>query len=241
MEQPSRTLPRYIRIADALQDQIDNEHFAPGAQLPSERALSETFGVTRMTLRQALDHLAGRGLIVRRPGAGTFVAPPKIVLHAHTHTPPAGGLVTTMTVVVHEVRQATRTVAAQLAVPSGVEIDYTAWRHTHRSQPVFLEQVSMAATQFSRPHPHARREHCLADFLLREYGVHTRRIRHLFEAVPANTFEAQLLGVTGGSALMLERCTLTARDGRPVAYCVNLYRSDRVRFRFDNGADPGDA
>ena len=236
MEQPSRSLPRYIQIADALQDQIDSGHFAPGTQMPSERALSETFGVTRMTLRQALDHLAGRGLIVRRPGAGTFVAPPKLVLHAHTQTPPARALATVVTVVVHEVRRATQTVGAQLAVPPGAEIDYTAWRHTHQAQPVMLEQVSMAARRFPRPHPYARREQCLADYLFQEYGVHTRRTRHLFEAVPANTFEAQLLGVPGGSALMLERCTLTTRDGHPLAYCVNLYRSDRVRFRFDNGA-----
>ncbi len=46
----------------------------PGERLPSERSLSEQMDVSRPTLRQALAELEGRGLIVTRPGGGTFVA-----------------------------------------------------------------------------------------------------------------------------------------------------------------------
>lgn len=100
MEQPLRSLPRCIQIGDVLLGQIDRGDCAPGTQVPSERALGETFSVTRMTLREALDHfhLVGRELIVRRPGPGTFVALLKTVLHPHTHTPPSGALATDVAV-----------------------------------------------------------------------------------------------------------------------------------------------
>jgi GntR family transcriptional regulator len=70
--------PRYHRIADALRAQIRDGECAPGAPLPNQRQLAKTFGVTLMTLRQALEVLEREHLIVRRHGLGTFVAAPSI-------------------------------------------------------------------------------------------------------------------------------------------------------------------
>ena len=71
-------VPRYHRIAEALRKQIREGEFAPGAPLPNQRKLARTFGVTLMTLRQALELLEREHLIVRRHGLGTFVAAPSI-------------------------------------------------------------------------------------------------------------------------------------------------------------------
>ena len=71
-------VPRYHRIAEALREQIRAGEFAPGASLPNQRKLAKTFGVTLMTLRQALELLEREHLIVRRHGLGTFVAAPSI-------------------------------------------------------------------------------------------------------------------------------------------------------------------
>lgn len=52
--------------------------YRPGQRLPSESALMATYGVSRITVRQALAHLTARGLLVRRQGKGTFVAAPRV-------------------------------------------------------------------------------------------------------------------------------------------------------------------
>src|SRR5262247_2998968 len=70
--------PRYHRIAEALRAQIREGELPPGALLPNQRKLARTFGVTLMTLRQALELLEREHLIVRRHGLGTFVAAPSI-------------------------------------------------------------------------------------------------------------------------------------------------------------------
>ena len=64
--------PRYEQIADYLRGLVANSE--PGDRLPSDAELCERFGVSRMTARQAVQVLASDDLVVRRRGAGTFVA-----------------------------------------------------------------------------------------------------------------------------------------------------------------------
>ncbi|MEU4419561.1 GntR family transcriptional regulator [Actinoplanes sp. NPDC024001] len=67
--------PAYRRIAADLAERIRTGEFRPGDALPAQRELSASYGVTLMTLRQALQELRDEGLIVQQPGRGTFVAP----------------------------------------------------------------------------------------------------------------------------------------------------------------------
>ena len=67
-------VPRYYRIAETLRDRIRDGALAPGARLDNQRQLAKSFGVTLMTLRQALAVLERENLIARRHGLGTFVA-----------------------------------------------------------------------------------------------------------------------------------------------------------------------
>ena len=73
-----RRVPRYHTIAEALRDRIRKGELKPGAPLENQRKLAQSFGVTLMTLRQALEVLERENLIVRRHGLGTFVAAPSI-------------------------------------------------------------------------------------------------------------------------------------------------------------------
>lgn len=71
-------VPRYHRIAEALRARIQGGELPAGARLDNQRRLAKSFGVTLMTLRQALEQLERDHLIVRRHGLGTFVAAPSI-------------------------------------------------------------------------------------------------------------------------------------------------------------------
>jgi len=71
-------VPRYHRIAESLRERIRGGEWTAGAPLPNQRRLARDFGVTLMTLRQALELLERDNLITRRHGLGTFVAAPSI-------------------------------------------------------------------------------------------------------------------------------------------------------------------
>ena len=70
-----RVTPRHVRIADALRSRIRESAGGPPRRLPSEHALCSEFGVSRMTVRQALDALRLEGLLSRQVGRGTFTTP----------------------------------------------------------------------------------------------------------------------------------------------------------------------
>lgn len=67
----------YRQIADDLAGAL-RAQYRVGQRLPSESELMATYGVSRITVRQALGHLAARGLLVRQQGKGTFVAAPRV-------------------------------------------------------------------------------------------------------------------------------------------------------------------
>lgn len=64
---------KYRAVASLLRERIAAGDLAPGAQLDSDRALAEHFGVARLTVRQAIDLLRVEGLLVSHQGSGTFV------------------------------------------------------------------------------------------------------------------------------------------------------------------------
>ncbi|RFU83691.1 GntR family transcriptional regulator [Streptomyces triticagri] len=69
--------PKYLHVAKRLRANIENGLWAPGTQLPVERELADTLAVSINTLRRAVGELVTEGIVQRRQGAGTFVAPPE--------------------------------------------------------------------------------------------------------------------------------------------------------------------
>lgn len=69
--------PKYHAIAADLATKIRSGEYQPGQALPSQRDLSAAYGVTMMTLRQALQVVEDDGLVSQQPGRGTFVTEPR--------------------------------------------------------------------------------------------------------------------------------------------------------------------
>ncbi len=68
----------YLQLAQEIEDSIREGQYQSFDRLPTEQQLMEAYSVSRITVRQALDHLLERGLIVRKQGKGTFVSGPVI-------------------------------------------------------------------------------------------------------------------------------------------------------------------
>lgn len=83
-ETGGRGTPKYEQIRMDLASAIRAGDYRPGEALPSQRELSASYGVTLMTLRQALRLLSDEGLVVQQPGRGTFVTPPKLAYQRKT-------------------------------------------------------------------------------------------------------------------------------------------------------------
>src|SRR5690348_17695488 len=78
MDAFERRTPHYLRIYRDLRAKIQSGALAPSERLPTQRDLAESYGVTVMTVRQALQLLEQEELVVMRHGLGTFVAPQRL-------------------------------------------------------------------------------------------------------------------------------------------------------------------
>jgi GntR family transcriptional regulator len=88
---PTSDRPVYRQIADHLRQAIRDGGYGEGDALPSEAAMAETYGLTRMTARQAIEVLKTEGLVRSEHGRGVFVrSRPKVHRLARTASPRTG-------------------------------------------------------------------------------------------------------------------------------------------------------
>jgi len=71
-------IPAYYQLKKILLEKIKSGEYAAGSLIPSERELCETLGISRMTVRQALNQLVSEGILYREKGRGTFVSKAKL-------------------------------------------------------------------------------------------------------------------------------------------------------------------
>jgi GntR family transcriptional regulator len=123
----SSYVPKYVQMENALYEQISSGELAPGAQIPSEAELSAQYDCARMTVRKALDGLVNRGILVRRPGKGTFVTD-TILTHrlsttmSFSHALRARGFEVTTQVLKQTIIPASANVIRELKLPQQAEV-----------------------------------------------------------------------------------------------------------------------
>jgi len=124
---PESELPLYSRIEAVLTSEIVEGTLQTGDQLPTEDGLIARFGVSRITVRRAVQNLVTRGLVEIRRGKGTFVAERRITqelteLSGFVEDMEALGRKATARVLGTEIVTADKTVARELALVSGERV-----------------------------------------------------------------------------------------------------------------------
>ncbi len=228
-------VPLYIQIADGLLDRIEVGELAPGDRLPAERELSLALGVNRMTLRRALRMLESQGLLERRQGKGTFVALPKIERQAgrlvsFTRGMERRGFTPGAQLVRFDERPVEASLAGPLKLPIAAPVyDIERLRFLNR-EPVLLEHYIVPIRRFPNLSRFDLNTRSMYEVLQTEYGVAIARARQSLEPIVATEYEAGLLRVEPGAALMLEQRLSYDQDDQPVEHGRDLYRGDRFRF-----------
>jgi GntR family transcriptional regulator len=236
-----RGVPVHAQIERWLMEVITRGELTAGQRLPGERDLAAALRVSRMTLRQALDGLARRGVLVRMPGraGGAFVADPKIdcelagaagfteqmrraqrrpeatVLGAHTVAAPAP-------------------VATALALAPGSLVHELTRVRTADGVAMLVERSWLPAAGLpgllDLPLTGS-----LRTLLDEHYGLAPQTAVEYLEPVTADPADAAALDVATGTPLMRVERTAWAADGTPVEFARHLYRADRVRLMVRSG------
>src|SRR5215831_4731757 len=112
-------MPAYKKIQNVIRKRIEGGQLKIGDAVDSERELARIHSVSLMTARHALAGLEREGIVERRPGAGTFVAPPRIhfnKLMSYTEQMATRGLPPSSKVIVAKIVQGEQEIAARLGL-----------------------------------------------------------------------------------------------------------------------------
>jgi len=222
--------PRYLRLAGAIAARIAAGDLAPGDALPPERRLAELHGVSRVTVRRALEKLAADGLIEPRHGSGTFVTQrmrqPLSTLTGFSEDVRARGMVPGATTLDLGTGIATPEEAIGLGLRPGRPVTRITRLRTANGMPLAIETTALVPEAVPDP---AAIEGSLYD-LLSSRGLRPVRATQRLTAVALDRHEADLLEVPPGSpGLGIVRVGYLA-DGRPIEYTRSTYRGDRWDF-----------
>jgi len=208
---------KHADISGEIEGAIQRGELAPGDRLPPERMLAEQHGVSRMTVRQALQTLESRGLLQRTIGrnGGSFVARPKLERDLGTF----GGL--SAQLARQGVRAGARVVSAGEA-EGGIEIVRVRFAD---DEPFALER-SWLPERFA-----GLLAQDLTGSLYELLGddAPVRAVERL-EPVVADAKEARALGVRAGAPLMLVHREAYDASGELVERARDLFRGDRTRI-----------
>jgi GntR family transcriptional regulator len=230
---PASSVPKYSQLREILLDLIDSE-LAYDEVIPSERELVERHGLSRMTVRQAINNLVAEGRLYRVPGKGTFVARPKIEmplrLASFTEDMRARGLQPGAVDLERRVVAATGQLARALAVSPGDPVHLVARLRTADSVPMAVERSHVPAVLAPGLDTVPLADRSLYQVLSDRFGIILERGEQTIEAGIVDPADASLLDLRPGSAVLrLQRRSFAG--GRPVEFTVSTYRGDRYQLR----------
>ena len=226
----SADTPRYLRLANDLAAQIKAGQWAPGDAIPPERKIAEQYGVSRVTVRRALEQLASDGLIEQRHGSGTFVSQrlrqPLSVLTGFTEDVRARGMTPESEFLHRGVSIATSAEVIALGLKPGQPVGRISRLRKADGLPLAIETAAVVLDALPAPEAvGASLYEALAERNMRP----ARAVQRL-SAVALDDRTAALLDVDPGSpGLYIVRVGYLA-DGRPIEYTCSYYRGDRWDF-----------
>jgi len=216
--------------------EIQRGKLTSGQKLGSERALCEQYGVSRSTLRLALDALERAGAVRRVPGrgGGTFVHESKIErdlsrlagLPEHLRRQ---GFVAGTRVLSAAMREADEVTARELQISPGDAVYDILRLRLANGDPISLEHALLPADELPGLLDQPLGGSLMA-VLTERYGIEPSQAVERIEVVHAGRDEARLLGTDVGAPLVSVERTASGANGRPFEFSLDLFRGDRTRF-----------
>lgn len=230
-------LPRYHQIYLVLREQLAQGDFPPDAPMPGELDLAARFGVSRVTMRSALDKLDRDGLIIRQRGRGTFARAPGSAV------PPANAevrgmlenlvsmsLKTSVRILELGMQPAAPDVARELDMPVGAKVQKAVRIRSFKEGP--LAYITTFVPEDIGRH-FGRRELASRPMLvlLEEAGVKVDSADQTVSARLADHAVAPLLDLDIGAPLLAVTRVVRDKARRPVQLLRGLYRPDRYEYQ----------
>jgi GntR family transcriptional regulator len=225
-------VPLYHQLTARLRADIEHGVVQPGDLIGTEKELGDRYGVSRATVRQALDELARGGLVVRITGRGTFVSTPRLtvdlpILLSFTEEMKRRGIVPGSAILAFARVPAPAEVVEALGCPTGEELLYIRRVRSGNDTPIVVGDHYLA--QFIRME-RADLGQSLYETIEQRYGIRLKEAHHTIRAGLCSEDEATLLGIAPGDAVLRFRRTTFTGDMQPIVFETGAARADLYEY-----------
>jgi DNA-binding GntR family transcriptional regulator len=227
----SSPVPLYFQVAEQLERAIFDGKLVPGDRIANEVALAEELGLSRPTMRQAIQLLVDKGMLVRKRGVGTQVVQNpvhrRVELTSLFDDLARAGQEPTTQLLGYHVGPVEEEVAAELNLTADREVVTIERLRCANGEPLAVMtnylpvELAPAAEELESSGLYQA---------LRARGVHIRLARQRIGARPATKSEARLLAEKAGAPLLTMNRTAFDDSGKAVEYGAHCYRASRYYF-----------
>jgi GntR family transcriptional regulator len=227
----SGPVPKHYRIRESLRQQIRN--MESGEPIPTEVELCDTYGVSRTTVRKAIERLTYEGLVYRVQGKGTFVAPPKVRgrfvqsragLYDDAR---ARGLSLKTQVLEQQVISADKRLASRLEIEADEPVFKLVRLRFIDQEPMLISYSYVPETLCPGLLHEDFESQSLYALMQQKYGIEIHHGLRVIEAISCEEEEAQLFHVTAGTPLLVVTGTMYDGQGIIAEYGFAMFRGDR--------------
>ncbi|MFY0759576.1 GntR family transcriptional regulator [Metabacillus dongyingensis] len=237
MIQKNSPLPIYYQLEEGIKEAIQQQELIPGEMIPSEREYAEKYGISRMTVRQALSNLVNDGYLYRQRGKGTFVAHQKIEqplkgLTSFSEDMRSRGLEPSTRVISFTEVKASHDLAAKLDLEAGAPL-FELKRVRLADQLPMAYEMLYISKELAQGLTKEIAVNSIYDYVENKLGLKIQHGRQVLEASIARKTEAEMLEVAEGAPVLLIERRTTLDTNKPFEVVRSVYRADRYKFTID--------
>lgn len=229
----------YSQIEEHILKQIQTGELKEGDAIPTEVELSEQFGVSRPTVRQALNQLVNKGYLERTKGKGSFIKKPKLTqeytrfIESYNVEIEKKGLIPKTIVLEKKILESDEHIAKQLEISPLEKVIYIKrLRYAFKErggQPIVLTTVYIPYKQIPKLLQYDFESFSLYE-VLEKNELYVKRVRRELEVTIAQDKLAKLLEIRSGDPVQRISSVGYLEDGRVIEYSISYYPAERNKF-----------
>ncbi|NLY17552.1 MAG: GntR family transcriptional regulator [Clostridiaceae bacterium] len=233
------TVPLYCQLKNIILEKIESGVFPEDSKIPSVQDLCEKYGISRPTVRQAINELTNNGQLYKLKGKGTFVSKRKSTINIKDYNGFTDSILDSLEPEkknITSVKTVTADEFANLKDVFNIKSEFACITYINtRNDEVFSVNTSyIPLSLFPEIIEDINNKKPSFEILRGKYPLVPCSSKSSLEVIYTDQTDAGLLQLQPGQALIKVNNVLYSKSGQPVEYIVSKYRADKCRLLFEN-------
>jgi GntR family transcriptional regulator len=231
--------PLYLQIKEDMLAKVESGQWAENHQIPTEAELCEEYGVSTITIREALKHLVQDGIFIRRAGKGTFVTKPRLIQEVSSlfsitrWNPNQKGIKIITKIIKFEMQECNQEIADQLLIPEGAEVTRVERLRLGNDEPLMFQIIWFPSRLCPDLHLQDMTDIPIHDLLRDVYHIPLVNAIETIEPTIVDDYVKRVMGLKKKTLLLLVEHKAYTVNNKIVLYATSFCRGDRYKFWVD--------